>query len=168
MAKVKLFSFCDLAKERGARDALIIPTTTVVTAPWVRMKCQFGCDGYGDRLTCPPYSPTPEQTRQILDSYQKALLIHGDEWTDIRKIVVELEREIFLAGYYKAYAMGSGPCNLCSTCNVKRPCVNPDARPAMEACGIDVFQTVRNHGLPIEVLTSTACKPNYYGLVLIE
>ena len=168
MSNAKLSSFYDLAKSKGARDVLIISTATVLTAPWVRIKCQFGCDGYGERLTCPPYSPTWEQTRQILDSYRKALLIHGDEGTDIRKIVVELEREFFLSGYYKSFGMSSGPCNLCPTCNVKKPCVNLNARPSMEACGIDVFHTARNHGLPIEVLTSTNCKANYYGLVLIE
>jgi hypothetical protein len=38
----------------------------------------------------------------------------------------------------------------------------------MEACGIDVFSTVRAHGFPIAVLKTTHDKPNYYGLVLIE
>jgi hypothetical protein len=38
----------------------------------------------------------------------------------------------------------------------------------MEACGIDVFSTVKTHGFPIEVLKDENCEPNYYGLVLIE
>ncbi|MFQ6040073.1 MAG: DUF2284 domain-containing protein [Candidatus Poribacteria bacterium] len=38
----------------------------------------------------------------------------------------------------------------------------------MEASGIDVFQTARSNGLPIDVVTSREQKDDYYGLVLIE
>ncbi len=134
----------------------------------MRWKCQFGCGGYGESLTCPPYSPTPEKTKEVLKNYKKDILIHGDEHTEISEIVVKLEKEAFLAGYYKAYGMGAGPCNLCDTCNVKKPCKNPDeARPSMEGSGIDVFQTARNNGFKIEVLRSPDCKANYFGLLLV-
>ncbi|MCK5614996.1 hypothetical protein KAR91_74730, partial [Candidatus Pacearchaeota archaeon] len=42
------------AIKHGARDAKEISADTIVTAPWVRLKCQYGCGGYGQRLTCPP------------------------------------------------------------------------------------------------------------------
>ncbi|MCE5231071.1 DUF2284 domain-containing protein, partial [bacterium] len=32
----------------------LIDPRTVPTAEWVRMKCQYGCGGYGGCLTCPP------------------------------------------------------------------------------------------------------------------
>jgi hypothetical protein len=38
----------------------------------------------------------------------------------------------------------------------------------MEACGIDVFATVRANGFAIEVLRDESCRGNYYGLVLID
>lgn len=38
----------------------------------------------------------------------------------------------------------------------------------MEACGIDVFTTVRANGFPIKVVKEPNCKANYYSLVLIE
>jgi hypothetical protein len=38
----------------------------------------------------------------------------------------------------------------------------------MEACGIDVFSTVRKAGLPIEVVTGRRQCPNYYGLILVD
>ncbi len=38
----------------------------------------------------------------------------------------------------------------------------------MEACGIDVFATVRANGFPIAVVSNDSCTANYYGLVLIE
>ena len=58
--------FCQMAKEMGVTLAKVISPQTVVTAEWVRFKCQYGCGGYGKRLTCPPYSPTPDETRKIL------------------------------------------------------------------------------------------------------
>ena len=94
------------AKRLGAAQAKVIATASVVTATWVRLKCQFGCGGYGQHLTCPPYSPTPEQTRAMLGEYGIALLVHapGDgHWESIKRIVSDLEREVFLAGFYKAF-----------------------------------------------------------------
>ena len=161
-------SFCKFAKKLGAIHAKVISVDTVVTAPWVRLKCQYGCDAYGEYLTCPPYSPPPEKTREVLKHYRKAILVHGDDYTDISKIVVRLEREAFLSGYYKAYGMGSGPCDLCNRCDVNKPCKKSyEARPSMEASGIDVFKTARNNRFKIEVLKRSDCKGNYFGLVLI-
>jgi predicted metal-binding protein len=56
------------------------------------MKCQLGCGGFGQSLTCPPYSPTPEFTRRMLVYYKHALLIHGDAYTNIHKLIPKLER----------------------------------------------------------------------------
>ncbi|MCL5279498.1 MAG: DUF2284 domain-containing protein [Planctomycetes bacterium] len=42
------------------------------------------------------------------------------------------------------------------------------ARPAMEACGIDVFTTVRKTGLPLEVVRTKRQCPNNYGLILVD
>ena len=84
------------------------------------------------------------------------------------KIVAALEREIFLSGFYKALGFGAGPCRLCKECNFEGCLRTDDARPAMEACGIDVFATARANGFPIAVVTDGSCEDNYYGLVLIE
>jgi predicted metal-binding protein len=43
-----------------------------------------------------------------------------------------------------------------------------DARPSMEACGIDVYATARGNGFAIETLDSPKCKGNYFGLVLLK
>ena len=64
-APEKLSPYVAMALKGGMDDAVIVETSKVFTAPWVRMKCQFGCAGYGQRLCCPPYSPNPEQTRAI-------------------------------------------------------------------------------------------------------
>jgi len=158
--------FIKAARELGAKQAKIIPAKSVVAAEWVRMKCKFGCSGYGQSLTCPPYSPTPDETRRALGFYKAAILVRGDAYTNIHALIPKLERKIFLQGYYKAFGMGAGPCNLCKKC--AKFCRHPeDTRPSLEACGIDVYATVRANGYPIKVLKDGSCHGNYYGIVLI-
>lgn len=149
----------------------------VVTGNWVRLKCQYGCGGYGETLTCPPYSPTPAYTQKMLQDYQISLLLvyhvepeNEDEvCKKIRETVASLERDVFLDGYYKAFGMGAGPCNLCPQCDVNESCKYPHiARPSLEACGIDVFQTLRNVGIEIEVAKSYKYPCTLCGMVLIE
>lgn len=155
------------ARELGSRHAKVIFVKSIRVAEWVRMKCQFGCDGYGQCLTCPPHAPTPEQTRRVLKCYRRAILLHGDGHADIRAIVGTLEREVFLDGYHKAFGLGAGPCELCAKCS--EFCCHPEkARPSLEACGIDVFATVRANGFPIKVVRAPGCSENYYGILLVE
>lgn len=167
--------YMQLAYDNSINDAVVIKTSEVFTAPWVRMKCQFGCAGYGETLCCPPNTPTPDEMRRILDSYSHGLLLHV-HWTKSYKMVnrfndtiVDLERAIFLDGYYKAWALGSGPCDRCENCNISGTCLHADrARPSMEGCGIDVFKTAREQGLPINVVRNHSDERDIYGLVLIE
>ncbi|MBN1973877.1 MAG: DUF2284 domain-containing protein [Sedimentisphaerales bacterium] len=169
--KIPNEELCNIAKQKsGVKGARIISPSNVVTAPWVRLKCQFGCDGYGQCLVCPPFTPTPEQMRKVLDSYNRSIIMHFDPETDVKSTVADLEREIFLRGAWKAFGLGAGPCCFCKNCPVKNgQCKHPErARPAMEACGIDVFSTVKKAGFPIEVVRIRRQCPNYYGLVLVD
>jgi predicted metal-binding protein len=157
------------AKELGALNAKPVSPAKVYTAAWVRMKCRYGCSGYGGCLLCPPNSPTPEETRKMLDEYRRALLIHGARTADLRKLVAALEREAFLSGHYKAFGYACGPCRLCRTCAFDRGCRHPEqARPAMEACGIDVYRTARDAGFKIEVARDEDDPQNYFALLLID
>jgi predicted metal-binding protein len=166
--------YCKEALESGMSGAKVIASRTIVTGEWVRMKCQFGCSGFGKRLTCPPHAPAPETTRKVIDSYEKAILLHqrlkkGERSKGFNEIMVRLEREIFLDGYYKAWSMGSGPCRLCQECDTNGPCQHGnEARPSMEACGIDVFKTARDNGFPIEVVRTHGDERNIYGVILGE
>ncbi|HHY98491.1 MAG TPA: DUF2284 domain-containing protein [Firmicutes bacterium] len=166
----KVETLCRLALKLGAKDARHVDPSSVITGEWVRLKCQYGCDGYGQCLTCPPYSPTPSTTRRVLDGYKTTILVHlPSDWRRLREIISSLEREAFLMGFHKAFAMGSGPCHLCGSCPRSYPCVHPDeARPSMEACGIDVYTTARNAGFTIEVATSRNSPTSYFGLLLVE
>jgi predicted metal-binding protein len=104
----------------------------------------------------------------MLDEYSRAILFEAPGNT-AKRIAVALEREVFLAGYYKAMGLGSGPCHLCKACAFGEGCRHPgQARPSMEACGIDVFATVRKHRFTIEVVRTHDDPQHYFGLVLIE
>ncbi|MBA7670522.1 hypothetical protein ES703_78668 [subsurface metagenome] len=172
----RLEGFCEKSIQLGASKAKIIKAEEIAVADWVRLKCQYGCGGYGERLTCPPYSPTPSETRRIIAGYKRGILMKfrscqecGDQGAvDIHKVVAEMERDLFLLGFYAAFGMACGPCNLCTECNLEE-CQKPDlARPSMEACGIDVYATARKAGFKIEVLTRKDQIPRCFGLILVE
>ena len=157
------------ARALGARGARLIRAASVATAPWVRLKCQYGCDGYASSLCCPPRTPAPEETRRVIDGYKRAVLFEAG-LGEPKKIAVDLEREAFLAGYYKAFGLGAGPCELCPEgCAFDRGCRRaPEARPSMEACGIDVFATARANGFTIDVVRAESDPAHYFGLLLLD
>jgi predicted metal-binding protein len=163
-------------------EAKEIQTSSVVTAPWVRLKCQYGCERYGRGYCCPPETPTPEQTREILNQYSRAILFHyraakrqgENRIKALSKFfdeLIDLEGDIFKDGYYKAFVMVSGFCTRCSPCAKAEgtPChFGMRARPSMEACGIDVYRTVRDNGFPIKPLRSKDETQQIYCLMLVD
>lgn len=168
-------TYVELARSGGATVAKVFPVARVVVAEWVRLKCQFGCGGYNKRLCCPPYTPTPEQTRRVLSEYRYALIYTFDGHGDARyrrrqqKLLADLERTAFLDGWYKAFGLGAGPCRLCSECDTTRRCKHPyEARPSMESVGIDVYATCRNAGIRLDVVTCLDETPRYVHLLLLD
>jgi predicted metal-binding protein len=156
------------AVELGAKKAKVVSPRRVVTAHWVRWKCCFGCSGYQSCLMCPPYTPLPAETRQMLDQYKRAVLFEAGRGQP-KKIAVALERKLFLKGFYKAFGLGAGSCNLCKECAFEEGCRKPElARPSLEGCGIDVFATARRHGFTINVVRAETDPQHYFGLVLID
>ncbi len=106
--------------------------------------------------------------RKVLDSYRRAVLFELPRQIT-KTIAVKLEREAFLAGHYRAFGLGSGPCSLCRECAFEKGCRHPNqARPSMEGCGIDVYRTARANGFTIEVVRNRRDPQHYFGLVLIE
>jgi predicted metal-binding protein len=110
-----------------------------------------------------------------LITYKYGILLHrhiqkGYKYVnDFNEIIVDLERTVFLDGYYKAWAVGSGPCTRCKECNITGACVHPEkARPSMESCGIDVYKTAKQSNLPIQVVKDHSQDRDIYGLILVE
>jgi len=175
-----LEKYCHLALEEGASHAKQIHPDSVVTAPWVRLKCQSGCSRYGLSYCCPPDTPTSDQTRAVIDCYRRAILFHreGPHTPDRGKLfrqyfdrMVDLEETLFRDGYYKAFVFLAGGCRLCKECAKLEgtPCnFRKRARPSMEACGIDVYETARNNGYFIETLREKTETQNIFCLMLVD
>lgn len=174
------------AKAHGASAAVWVPVPSIPTGLWTRMKCQFGCPSYGMTLCCPPYTPDGAFMKHFLAEYTESLLVQytlpfhpdtdGKHWetfnrrmsNDMTRLVAALEKEAFLLGYYKAFGLKAGRCYLCDTCNLKH-CVHPDlARPAAEACGIDIMALARSAGFTARILKGPVQEVQVYGLVLVE
>lgn len=168
--KYKIEELCVDAANSGATICKLISTTNIVVEPWVQLKCRFGCSRFGKYKTCPPYAPTYKETRELLDCYEYAILVEGQPPAKLfEKMLLGIEHKANLKGFYKAFALNAGPCPLCTECDVEGVCVKPqDARPSMEACGIDVFKTVRNNGFEIKFLEHKNEYVKYFGLLLLE
>jgi predicted metal-binding protein len=176
-----LKKYCDEALEKGAKHAKLIYPGSVVTAPWVRLKCQYGCpSGYNKCYCCPPDSPTPEQTIKILDTYHRAILFHMEaprtperrtQFKELSETLIKMEGDLFKEGYYKAFVYLAGACGRCKPCSRINgtPCTFPEkARPSMEAAGIDVFETARINGFFIQPLHEKMETQNVYCLMLVD
>lgn len=179
-----------IALEGGAAAVKLISPQDVVVAQWVRNKCQVGCRHFAKRFTCPPYAPTPQETAEVLQSYNQALLVEfADRYLDrlrqepeksmFHNTLYNMERTAFLSGYEKALVYEAGPCVLCPECPAeklenptifdKKECLRPkEARPAMEAAGIDVYSTARRAGFEIHVVREKSEPFKSFGLLLLE
>jgi predicted metal-binding protein len=63
------------ARKLGAIEAKIISSNRVVVEDRVLLKCRMGCDSYGKKFVCPPFTPTPGEFRKMLKEYRKVLIV---------------------------------------------------------------------------------------------
>ncbi len=171
----------EIVKQYDVKDFKWIDPKTIVVEQWVRMKCLFGCKEYGKTATCPPNVPSIEESKNFFQEYTSALVIHFEKsveqpedrhaWTrGINTHLLELERDVFISGFRKAFLLFMDSCTMCEGCPGKREkCKEPEkARPTPEALGMDVFATVRQIGYPIEVLSDYSQTMNRYAFLFIE
>jgi len=93
----------------------------------------------------------------------------ADSQNEFARLMTALESAAFKMGYRFATAFAGGDCVLCDVCVGKdgEACRHPfEARPSMEAVGIDVVATAEAAGLAIEM--PAADKPCWTGLLLID
>jgi predicted metal-binding protein len=125
----------EIAKKSGVEVKVITPEKIVVSQ-WVRFKCRYGCKGYGKHFGCPPYAPTPDETRRMVNEYTTGLLLRfngvpgkgsfgpddvPDDFHDwFRDLIIwvngtmhMLEKTAFYDGFYKAFGFGGYPCIYC-------------------------------------------------------
>lgn len=171
----------EMFRRHHYEDYKWIDPKRIVVAQWARMKCIFGCKEYGNCGTCPPNTPSVTECREFFRSYKAGVVFHFTKrvdkpedrfaWTrQVNRKLLELEREIFLSGYHKAFLLFMDSCNLCESCSGEREkCQHPKlARPTPESMAMDVFETVRKIGYPIEVLYDYSQEMNRYAFLLIE
>lgn len=158
----------EICLSQKANGSGYLDPQSIVFAHWTRYKCQYGCPSYNTNLCCPPHAPSLAETRNIVSEYSIGLLVHFTADVRISKNIAAIEREIFLMNYYKVIGLGAGPCKLCQECSLDGCEFPQHARPSMEACGIDVYATVRQNGFGVDVLKSEDDQGNCYGLLLIE
>lgn len=168
MSEIVLEKYHNMFLDKGIDLILPIAADSVVTAAWTLYKCKYGCKMYGKNHCCPPAAPTYKETQEILDSYSKGLLFRTHEISLVTPLAVELAKELFLDGYYKAIGFGAGSCQKCEKCNPAQCNFPGQTVPSMEACGIDVFATVRSNGLEIQTLREKGEEQNHFGLILYE
>lgn len=127
-----------LATGKGVQTCRI-PASDIVVSNWVRFKCRYGCKGYAKHFGCPPYAPSPQETRAMVGEYETGLLLRfegvpGHEsfgpddlpedfhhfykdlilW--VNSTVHLIEKTAFYDGFYKAFGFGGYPCIYCEEC----------------------------------------------------
>jgi predicted metal-binding protein len=169
-----------LIQEFGFSEYRWIKPEQILISHWVRLKCLYGCGETG-RPACPPNLPSIHDCRELIQEYTDILIFRFEKdviyqdyprkWAQgLTQKLLELEKRIFLAGYYKVFLLNASSCNLCHECKADRKsCKHPLLlRPCPEALGIDVFTTVRNLHYPIEVLQEDSKVMNRYAFILVQ
>lgn len=170
-----------LFRKHGYADFKWIDPKDFVVSQWVRMKCTFGCNEYGQNASCPPNVPSVSECQQFFNEYTTAAVFHFErtvekpedrhDWSrEVSLGLLDLEREVFLSGYQRAFLLFMDSCSICKKCSGARgECKRPkQGRPTPEAMAVDVFSTVRRYGYPIEVLTDYSEAMNRYAFLMIE
>jgi predicted metal-binding protein len=171
------------AKRLGFVEVNVLKTAEIVTARWVGLKCRYGCANYNTSWCCPPAAPDLESTREFLSEYELALLLvaeanneHFYRNSSVKrraqikhwKSTVALERKLFLMGYYKAFGIPAETCALCKECAYPKQCKFPnEKRPSLEACSIDVFETLKHIGKSAQLVRNVTDCYSSYSLVLL-
>jgi len=159
-------------KKHGVDEALIIYTSKIDVKDSIRFKTNFGEKHDALNWVEEGYDLKPEQMRNMLREYTKAVLVIGKDGKmaldKFWKAMQDIEHALVINNFYKAIALVSGPCVGCSECTVKGTgkCAVPDKRrPSLEGVGIDILSTAKRFKKNIEWGSR-----GFYsvGLVLLE
>ncbi len=166
--------------DHGFKDYKWIDSKLINVAHWVRNKCIFGCSSYG-LGTCPPNTPSVEDCKTFFSEYNKAIVIrlnkladksnYPSDWSkEMTNKLLSVERKVFLAGNPKVFLLNQTCCCLCKDCSLDRlNCKDKTkSRPSPESFAVDVYSTVRNAGMEINVISFNPSEINRIAILLIE
>jgi predicted metal-binding protein len=166
----RMEKYIQFARELHMIDAMIISPRQISFDIRAILKCRWGCeDSRPENIRCDHRGTTYQERVEMVKRYNHILIVHSHDARELSKAVLEIERTAFLDGYTFAFAIRT--CNLCEICSIKQgnPCPSPDKiRPCDSIFGMDVYKTVRNLGLPCEVLKTKDDVQNRYGFVLLD
>lgn len=181
LSKAKLKGVDDILQALGYKDFKWVDPQQIILAQWVRMKCMFGCGEYGRGGACPPNTPTVAECERFFSEYTHAVILHFEGQMDnpedrhawsarINAKLLELERDVFLTGFERAFVLFMDSCGFCKACSGNREtCEQPHmARPAPEAMAVDVYSTVRRFGFEINVRTDTKQKMDRFAFLMVH
>lgn len=164
-----LEKYLDLAEKMNMKNACLIQPEQIVFDIRAILKCRWGCIfSKTPSIKCETRNTSLQERIQMVQAYSDILLLHSNDAHQLSKAVIEIERTAFLDGHH--FAFGIRACHLCRNCSVDKgkACPTPEKiRPCEQSFGLNVYQTVRNLGLPCNVLTSKEETQNRYGFVLI-
>jgi predicted metal-binding protein len=72
-----LSELSEIGRKYNINEIIPLKIEDISIAPWVRLKCKYGCSKYGKSWCCPPETPDPEKMQIVLDGYREALLLCG-------------------------------------------------------------------------------------------
>lgn len=119
-----------ILQKQGFAEYRWINPGEIVTANWVRVKCAFGCSEYG-LGACPPNTPSVDECGRFFKEYKNGLIIrlakfsdrnaYPAEWSnEMTKKLMEVEKAVFLKGYYKTFLLNQTCCSRCKDCSRNR------------------------------------------------
>lgn len=165
-----LNKYIQIAKDLKMANAKIITPDDISFDIRAILKCRWGCeDFFNQTIKCNTRNTSYQERTEMIKAYQSILLVHSHDAGELSKAVLDIERTAFLDGHYFSFAIRT--CKLCKSCAVDqgKACPTPEkVRPCDQSFGIDVYKTVRNQGLPCNVLQNREDVQNRYGFVLIE
>jgi len=169
-----------ILRDQDLSDFKWIDPKEIVVANWVRVKCTFGCGDYG-LGTCPPNTPQVSDCDRFFKEYNRGLIIrlarmadknsYPSDWSrDMTNRLLSVERQIFLSGFPKVFLLNQTCCSLCSDCPGNRVDCRDKirSRPSPESFAVDVYSTVRNAGLEINVVKQNPSLINRIAILLID
>lgn len=130
------------AISEGFSAAAVVDTADIVFDPAFRPYCAENlCGQYGANYTCPPDCGTPEEMRQRILTYKRAIVLQTkwdiSDYTDSAAIrhaktshnaaSIRLAKKL-RAENHSGIIVGSSGCALCSPCAITKgePCPHPD------------------------------------------
>ena len=108
--------------------------------------------------------------RKLSKELEDAVTEPNELMGELHRLVNRLETLAFKSGFHLAAGLIGGECMLCPECVSPRSgksCRHPfEARPSMEAMGIDVLRTCENAGLRISLSSKEPVR--WTGLILLD